>query len=651
MRLPWKTKNQNTRTISKESKKSFFHLTNQAKQEALKGKTATQQGIKQVASVTSNIGEDHIVDMQKAEELITKDGLVASLIRKYVNHIISPGLHVVSKNKKAEDLINNWIKEQQFPVRVKPFVHNALSKGIGYLELDSDPKGGLQNFQVLESKYIWVKRNDMGEVEEYNQKIPGLEYEGDKDYETLPLNNMVHFSYNVIGDNVYGIGLIKPNIHIINNYLGNTKEMQTLLSRKANSPYDITVGTEEEPASEADIEAAANDFDYLNNMHEWIHDHRVKVDKLDFGDLAGKFEFVFESDMERISCGFEVPQVIMGKGNIPEGLAKEQKEEWSVTINSIREELEVIFEEKLWKRILQANGLEAEVETQWGRPTSREKNEEATKLTSVLSLGMLSSPMRDEVELKLAENLGIDPKTIIKAREERENEEQTPQPLLPGQNNQPNSGQGEPGNEETDEEFLKKKINSCSCNHHSEGLIKKSQDYQLKEWVGFNFTQYLAEIINFVNNDDFSNLAAQSQEDMALGKLTTPQVETLKQVLNEGFENNKTLREIGEEIQSRVSPGDLFRINQNGDRVLQFGEEHRSKIIARSETTRAAANGGINHYAKKGVKEVSFVATFSDRTCPQCEELNGQIVSLSTARNVIPVHVGCRCTWVPVDRG
>ena len=140
---------------------------------------------------------------------------------------------------------------------------------------------------------------------------------------------------------------------------------------------------------------------------------------------------------------------------------------------------------------------------------------------------------------------------------------------------------------------------------------------------------FINEIKNFIDQDEFASL----QQTMESG-----QIDELKNVLKESFDDNKNLIEISEEIQKRVKPEELKGMSP----------EARSQTIARTETTRTAANGSINHYATGGIEQARFVATISDRTCPICEGLNGQIVGLQEAKNVIPVHVGCRCTWVPV---
>ena len=44
---------------------------------------------------------------------------------------------------------------------------------------------------------------------------------------------------------------------------------------------------------------------------------------------------------------------------------------------------------------------------------------------------------------------------------------------------------------------------------------------------------------------------------------------------------------------------------------------------------------------------VEFGTAGDDRVCPDCESIAGQTFLLIEARGIIPVHIGCRCSWWP----
>jgi SPP1 gp7 family putative phage head morphogenesis protein len=82
-----------------------------------------------------------------------------------------------------------------------------------------------------------------------------------------------------------------------------------------------------------------------------------------------------------------------------------------------------------------------------------------------------------------------------------------------------------------------------------------------------------------------------------------------------------------------------------------FGKR-RAKLIAQTETTRAAAQGSIEGYAESGVvAEMEWVTVNDERVCPTCGPLNGKRAPLRgsfAGGYTAPAHPGCRCFVRPV---
>lgn len=119
------------------------------------------------------------------------------------------------------------------------------------------------------------------------------------------------------------------------------------------------------------------------------------------------------------------------------------------------------------------------------------------------------------------------------------------------------------------------------------------------------------------------------------------------------------VRQINDTTRNRlqVAIGEWF---QNGDTLPQlrkelaplFGER-RARLIAQTETTRAAAEGSLIGYRESGVVEQVEIRTSRDeRVCPVCgpiaEEGPYPLESGAPGRGFPPFHVGCRCWIVPV---
>jgi SPP1 gp7 family putative phage head morphogenesis protein len=82
-----------------------------------------------------------------------------------------------------------------------------------------------------------------------------------------------------------------------------------------------------------------------------------------------------------------------------------------------------------------------------------------------------------------------------------------------------------------------------------------------------------------------------------------------------------------------------------------FGRQ-RAKLIAQTETTRAAAEGSIAGYEEsRVVQEWEWMTVRDERVCPTCGPLHGTRAPLRgtfPGGATIPAHPGCRCFGRPV---
>jgi len=80
----------------------------------------------------------------------------------------------------------------------------------------------------------------------------------------------------------------------------------------------------------------------------------------------------------------------------------------------------------------------------------------------------------------------------------------------------------------------------------------------------------------------------------------------------------------------------------------------RANVIARTEIIRAHAEGQLDAFEKLGEKEVGLMAEWStagdERVCALCGELEGVVIPLDEARDLLPRHPNCRCAWIPAQK-
>lgn len=122
----------------------------------------------------------------------------------------------------------------------------------------------------------------------------------------------------------------------------------------------------------------------------------------------------------------------------------------------------------------------------------------------------------------------------------------------------------------------------------------------------------------------------------ALRGVTQAMDSAISRVLAEGAALGRGMREIARGIVDRV---DKIGIT-------------RARMIARTEIINSHAEASLNSYAEAGLEGVEIQSEFAtagdNKVCPECQELEGKVYSIDDARGVIPVHVQCRCAWLPV---
>jgi len=380
------------------------------------------------------LGEEHPFEFKQLEELYKKFGVITGAVDKYVDFIVGPGFYIKTETEKAKTILDSFMHDVNFDTILRQWVRQALIKGSSPLEIGYS-KGAIAGLKVLNADYFYVKRNKKGEVERYYQyagKFDKIDRSKVIEFET---KEIAFLTFNQIGDSPYGIGIVYPAMNIINNILKSEKDMHMLTARKANSPLHIKLGNMEKEDIPTDEEVTnfGEKLEYMTNKQEWCTGPNVEMSVVDFGNLSEKFSTVLDHDMTCLLYTLQIPEVLMGKGSIPEGLAGVQMDAWTRRTGSYQAETEKIIETQIFDVILLSNKIDADVEFEWGQPSNAERNEKITRYSELLKNPMLSPALFKEIELQLADLLGIDKSKLETPKEEKDKEETAPQAPVPGQ--------------------------------------------------------------------------------------------------------------------------------------------------------------------------------------------------------------------------
>jgi len=690
------------------------------------------------------LGLEHPFDFEQMEGLYKKYPFVTGAVDKHVDTIVGD-FSVKVEDEKGQALIDSFIKDTNFQVFLRNWVKTGLIDGNSFAEIDLDNA----QIRVLDSKTMYIVRDDKGNIKGFNQYTGDLLKLGQGNNKPLPfkLDRIAHLPLNVISDSAYGFGIVYPNSKAIELRIQNQLNQHKLVDRKAGNPYHVKIGLPGQSAKKENIDDFNSKLEYLNTRTEWVTDGNVDIKGIDFGDLGKGFEKTNEMDLDDLIFGFQVPHVLMGVSNVNEGIAKVQLQTFQKRIKSFQQDIEKVLEEKIFRPYLLNNGLDKSVEVIWELPGEEQTNQKIDRLNKVLASSQnISENMRRMAELELAklleiedaENYLLEPDVNLKKAEdetkkaemdarkeqaenpERAEEEKIKQPEVPTEkpnakecaeleikqknddlqekinaqiNEQANrtgitdkhwhtistnkQGNGEttrtiPTKEDVDSHthkissFKVQKIDNhshgleekdssimCGCGCGQQIHEKENKDITVKEWVnlqeiqGFNYTEYLANIIEVLGKDKFIKLAAKNIQEIELGLLNEKQVERLRVILKEGFLQNKTIKEIETDMNKFLDLKDRFII-RDGEKILHEGAKTRANNITRTETSRLANTGLIKTFKENKIEKVRFLAAVSERTCPQCNQLDSQVFDINKTEGIIPVHSSCRCTWISV---
>ncbi len=622
-----------------------------------------------------SLGAEHPFNFKDTELLWRRCGLVNESISKFANSIVTD-FQIVLDNENSQALVDSFIHDTNLQVVLTSWVSEALLKGNGFIEIDLKES----KLRVMNANHMFIKRDKKGKVLKYNQWTKPLQKFDRTSPELIPfeVDQIAHLPINKVANDPYGIGIVYPNERIIENLIKNENDLQVIVSRKAGAPYHFKVGQPGSNIPSTVIDQIKGKLQFLTRSHEWVTDGDIEIKAIDFKDLGKSLTQAQDYFKQQYIAGIGIPEVLFGSGQLNEGIAKVQLQSYKQKIKSYQNLISDIIEEKIIRPLLKANGLDEQPTFIWDLPTEEEIDKKLKLLKEMKNANVIIHPaLGAGIDIEIAKLLEMDEiipfltppekaEELKKEQEEieREEEAEIPQPEVPGAKATANESIVEIVKKEGDkwcvrsertgknlgcfktkaeaEKRLAQLKRHKSINENTNDLTVK-EFVDLKELAGFNYTQFLVKILEVLKTDNFTELKALDDQDLLNGLLSKSEIEKLREVLKSGFKKNQTITQIEKEINDNIDLRD--RVTKNGGVIAAT---FRPNSIARTETVRVANEGLIKLYRENKILNVRFLAALSDRTCPICEDLNGQVFKINESSGVIPVHTNCRCTWVSI---
>ena len=122
------------------------------------------------------------------------------------------------------------------------------------------------------------------------------------------------------------------------------------------------------------------------------------------------------------------------------------------------------------------------------------------------------------------------------------------------------------------------------------------------------------------------------QRSLTLAKLiNATTLEALRRELSLGFEAGESIQQLTKRIEGYFTDS----------------APTRARMIARTEVISASNEGALHRYELEGIAKSEFYP--SPGACEVCVEIaQNPIMITKDSHGIIPVHVNCRCVFLPV---
>ena len=350
-------------------------------------------------NISKEIGEKHPYDYGILESAYLQIPIVKGGIDKSVDFVIGPGFFIKTENESIKKKIEDFMESQSFDTYLRRVIRDMLIFGSSFSEIVKN--GSSIMLKPLNPKYIFIQRDNKGKLLGYSQWM------GSGKPILFTSDEIIHFAFDQLGDSPYGTSAIRPllgsaKVSPLSIYLESQKISNTILNRRGNPPILVKVGTDTFPASAADVSKVANELSDLQSTNEFVVDHKISMDVLQYRGRIPELQPFFDNYENIIIYGLQVPAVLLGRANVPEGLANVQMDAFERRAKSIQAFAEKEIETKIFRLI-----VKEKVEFEWGQPTMEMEDMELNRFMNLMKTPDISLQTKLDIENKIRTILGL----------------------------------------------------------------------------------------------------------------------------------------------------------------------------------------------------------------------------------------------------
>jgi len=277
--------------------------------------------------------------------------------------------------KKSDNIlkIEKFSDEINLLTKLNRIARQMLVFGNCFVEIVSSGKK-VKDLKILDPTTMSVIRSDKGIIEGYlqtvgNEKLVWGKIKNIQAKKVGSVNDIAHFKYNVQKAEKYGTGIIHSVLPMLEIKEQVESMLNILLKRYAIPFLDITVGDEEHPPVQSDIDNVDSKVQQLEKETQFVHSYLVKCETKGFEGKAINLEAPLNHIDKQIIAGLQVPPILLGISNgIDRATAEVQLRSFGRHVKSLQRLIKVEFEDKIIKPYFSKN-----IKLIWGSVEEREQ--------------------------------------------------------------------------------------------------------------------------------------------------------------------------------------------------------------------------------------------------------------------------------------
>ncbi len=548
----------------------------------------------------------HPYDFEAYESWYSQVPLLQAAVDKQVDFTVGSDYTVRCQDPSLQLVYKQFMHVHRFDGWLRAMIKNMRIYGSSFAEVKWF-NGEVIVLRAIDPKTMFIKQERTGKLLGYVQYIGNPKNPRERVKIDFAPDEIIHFAHNRLGSSPYGTSVYRSllgdgKFSTLMQKLKMEEAMKVQVERKANAKLHIKVGNDLNPALQSDLNSFSSAVEAMTDKTDFVTSHWIDMAVVDFPLKAEQASQLLQYYDSQNIAALQTPDVLLGRGNIAEGLADVQLDAYQCMIKSIQNSVDPILEDDVFKKMAALNGANPdEVEFNWGRwPTGSDKEREQKGYADLLQLQSLHPSTRKEIENKLRANLGI-------AGDVPEDYEYPPIAYSPfGFPLSPATGQ-----------LAQSNLTAIGFESFDDYEFFSDTPVELQEQF-----KIVNRVVQFLQGYDFALLDEKSK----VGQVRR----LLIKAVREGWSMKKTINAM-----AKVFP----------DRM-------RAESIVKTELARAENEGALLAYTQSDVvEEVEWVTAGDERVDKHiCLDMDGKRFSLEDAKGLLPAHPFCRCRFKPIVR-